>query len=306
MLQPRSPTLDMGSRDFESQTKAFSTSSAHREALCGPFVSEQLSARAGLRIVSRLGRRNHQDRLHRFFTCPAPHRHSMVGTFVDMAHVLVVEDDPTISVAIADRLRSEGFVVTIVNDGLVALATAERERPDLVLLDLTLPGLDGVEVCRRLHARTPVPVIMLTARDDESDMLIGLAVGADDYFTKPFSMRELSARIRTVLRRAERSSPTAALIEHRSLSIDVARRRVVDGRSGTEIELTPTEFELLVCLASHAGVVRTREQLLYDVWGYRDGSGARTVDSHIRSLRRKVGDDIVRTVHGVGYTLGDA
>jgi DNA-binding response OmpR family regulator len=224
-----------------------------------------------------------------------------------MAHVLVVEDDPTISGAVADRLRNEGFVVTIASDGLAALAVAERERPDLVLLDLMLPSLDGVEVCRRLHARSPIPVIMLTARDDEADLLVGLAVGADDYLTKPFSMRELVARVRTVLRRSERSSAAlAAIIEHRSLAIDTSRRRVVDGRTGDELMLTPIEFDLLVCLASHTGAVRTREQLLYDVWGYRDASGARTVDSHVRSLRRKVGDDIVRTVHGVGYAIGDA
>jgi DNA-binding response OmpR family regulator len=225
-----------------------------------------------------------------------------------MPTVLVIEDDSTIALAIADRLRSEGFTVTTEADGLAGLATAERDHPDLVVLDLMLPGIDGLEVCRRLHATTTIPVVMLTARDDESDMLVGLAVGADDYLTKPFSMRELVARIRTVLRRAERmaiaasvASPMMSLGEVR---IDQAQRRVF--ASGAEVVLTPTEFDLLVCLASHEGAVRSRQQLLLDVWGYRDGSGARTIDSHVRAVRRKLGDDIIRTVHGVGYAVGQS
>jgi DNA-binding response OmpR family regulator len=224
-----------------------------------------------------------------------------------MANVLVIEDDATIASAVADRLRSEGFVVAIENDGLAGLASAERDRPDLVVLDLMLPGMDGLEICRRLHASTTIPVVMLTARDDESDMLVGLAVGADDYLTKPFSMRELVARVRTVLRRAERmavaasvSSPVLILAD---LRIDQAQRRVF--QRGDEVILTPTEFDLLVCLASHEGAVRSRQQLLLDVWGYRDGSGARTIDSHVRAVRRKLGDAIIRTVHGVGYAIGE-
>jgi DNA-binding response OmpR family regulator len=215
-------------------------------------------------------------------------------------HVLVVEDDETIAGAIADRLRSEGFDVTIANDGLLALDLVDQLKPGLVVLDVMLPGLDGVEVCRRIH--TKVPVVMLTARDDETDMLVGLAVGADDYITKPFSMRELVARIRVVLRRVERST-TQNVRTLGSLRIDEAQRRV--HRDNDEVTLTPTEFDILLCLSSHEGAVRSREQLLKDVWGYRDGSGARTVDSHIRALRRKLGEEVIRTVHGVGYAAGE-
>jgi DNA-binding response OmpR family regulator len=215
-------------------------------------------------------------------------------------HVLVVEDDETIAGAIADRLRSEGFDVTIAADGLLALDLVDQLKPDLVVLDVMLPGLDGVEVCRRIH--TKVPVVMLTARDDETDMLVGLAVGADDYITKPFSMRELVARIRVVLRRTERST-TPNVLTVGALRIDVAQRRVY--RDNDEVTLTPTEFDILLCLCSHQGAVRTRDQLLQDVWGYRDGSGARTVDSHVRAVRRKLGEDVIRTVHGVGYAAGE-
>ena len=217
-----------------------------------------------------------------------------------MTHVLVVEDDETIAGAIADRLRSEGFDVTVIADGLVAIDLVDQLKPNLVLLDVMLPGLDGVEVCRRIHAK--VPVVMLTARDDETDMLIGLAVGADDYLTKPFSMRELVARIRVVLRRGERATTTSPLTLG-TVHIDEAQRRV--HRDGHEITLTPTEFDILLCLSLQQGAVRTREQLLQDVWGYRDGSGARTVDSHIRALRRKLGEDVIRTVHGIGYASGE-
>ena len=215
-------------------------------------------------------------------------------------HILVVEDDETIAGAIADRLRSEGFDVTITSDGLLALDLVDQLKPGLVVLDVMLPGLDGVEVCRRIH--TKVPVVMLTARDDETDMLVGLAVGADDYITKPFSMRELVARIRVVLRRVERST-TQTVLTLGALRIDEAQRRV--HRDNDEVTLTPTEFDILLCLFSQQGAVRTREQLLQAVWGYRDGSGARTVDSHVRAVRRKLGEDVIRTVHGVGYAAGE-
>ena len=215
-------------------------------------------------------------------------------------HILVVEDDETIAGAIADRLRSEGFDVTIAADGLVALDLVDHLKPGLVVLDVMLPSLDGVEVCRRIH--TKVPVVMLTARDDETDMLVGLAVGADDYITKPFSMRELVARIRVVLRRVERSTTQTAMT-FGSVRIDETQRRVY--RDHEEVMLTPTEFDILLCLFSHQGAVRTRDQLLHDVWGYRDGSGARTVDSHVRAVRRKLGEDVIRTVHSVGYAAGE-
>jgi DNA-binding response OmpR family regulator len=221
--------------------------------------------------------------------------------------VLVVEDDPTIVDAIAARLRAEGFLVQTAGDGPAAVDTAEAWQPDLLILDIMLPGFDGLEVCRRVQAARPVPVLMLTARDDETDMIIGLGVGADDYMTKPFSMRELVARLKALLRRVDRaaqvaSSPVAQPpIEVGDVTIDQAQRRVY--RAGDEVHLTPTEFELLVMLASSPKTVLTREKLLAEVWDWADASGTRTVDSHIKALRRKLGADLIRTVHGVGYAF---
>ncbi|MFN0026297.1 MAG: response regulator transcription factor [Acidimicrobiales bacterium] len=228
--------------------------------------------------------------------------------------IVVIEDDPTIATAVADRLRVEGFEVEVAGDGLSGVALCEATQPELVVLDLMLPGLDGLEVCRRIQRHGHVPVVMLTARDDETDLLVGLSVGADDYLTKPFSPRELVARIRAVLRRAdatrlaagpeEATEAVPARLVVGGLEIDPGRRRVWS--EGFEVTLTPTEFDLLVALASPAGLVKSRERLLAEVWGYRDGSGARTVDSHIRSLRRKLGDAVIRTVFGVGYALEEA
>jgi DNA-binding response OmpR family regulator len=219
--------------------------------------------------------------------------------------VVVVEDEASIAAAIAARLRSEGFRVEIATDGPAGVELCERARPDMVVLDLMLPGLDGLEVCRQIQKQRPVPVLMLTARDSETDVLVGLAVGADDYITKPFSPRELVARVHAILRRVERTlvfpGPALQLGE---VEINTGTRRV--RRAGEEIHLTPTEFDLLMSLASNPGKVRTREELLAQVWGYRDGSGARTVDSHVRALRRKLGPGLVRTVHGVGYALEEA
>jgi len=218
-----------------------------------------------------------------------------------VATIVVVEDDADIAAAVSARLRSEGLTVEVAGDGPSAVELIERVRPDVVVLDLLLPGFDGLEVCRRIQRDRPVPVIMLTARDSETDMIVGLEIGADDYLTKPFSPRELVARVRALLRRAERATPPATRLRLGGVEIEPAARRAwLDGHP---VHLTPTELDLLVCLAGRAGAVRTREQLLQEVWGYRDGSGARTVDSHIRSLRRKLGDDVVRTVHGVGYAV---
>jgi DNA-binding response OmpR family regulator len=219
--------------------------------------------------------------------------------------VLVVEDEPTINQAVADRLAAEGFEVRQEYDGPGAVAAGISWTPDVVVLDVMLPGLDGHEVCRRVQAAHPVPVIMLTARDDETDVLVGLGVGADDYLTKPFSMRELVARVRVLLRRVERAAELATRTPAELLvgpvRIDQGRRRVhVDG---VDVHLTPTEFDLLVCMAAKPGTVLTREQLLAEVWDWQDASGTRTVDSHVRSLRSKLGRDLVRTVHGVGYAL---
>ncbi|TQM82951.1 DNA-binding response OmpR family regulator [Saccharothrix saharensis] len=216
--------------------------------------------------------------------------------------VLVVEDDLTIAGSVAARLRAEGFEVDLAHDGPSAVTRARDVRPDLVVLDVMLPGFDGLEVCRRIQAERPVPVLMLTARGDETDLLVGLAVGADDYLTKPFSIRELAARVHALLRRVERAaSAAAARITVADLEIDLAERRVV--RGGEEAHLTPTEFELLVHLAERPRAVQSRERLLSEVWGWADGTGTRTVDSHIKALRRKLGTDLIRTVHGIGYAL---
>ena len=216
--------------------------------------------------------------------------------------ILVVEDETAIASAIAARLTNEGFRVVLAADGLAGVELCSRERPDLVVLDLMLPGMDGLEVCRRIQAERQTAVLMLTARDAETDMLVGLAVGADDYLTKPFSPRELVARVNAILRRVDRGgAPVTALLRAGSVEVDPEQRRV--RVSDQEVHLTPTEFDLLVHLAGRPGVVHTREQLLADVWGYHDGAGARTVDSHVRALRRKLGDGLIRTVHGVGYAL---
>ena len=216
--------------------------------------------------------------------------------------ILVVEDERTIAETVEARLRAEGFAVTVAADGPAAVAAAKRVQPDLVVLDVMLPGFDGLEVCRHIQAERPVPVLMLTARDDENDLLVGLAVGADDYLTKPFSLRELAARVHALLRRVDRASTAApTTIRLDDLEINQAERRV--SRAGTEAHLTPTEFDLLVYLAGRPRAVLPRERLLAEVWGWGDGAGTRTVDSHVKALRRKLGADLIRTVHGVGYAL---
>ncbi|MBR7743212.1 response regulator transcription factor [Phycicoccus sp. BSK3Z-2] len=220
------------------------------------------------------------------------------------SHVLVVEDEPTIRQAVVDRLRAEGFTVTEAADGPSAVSAFEAGSPDAVLLDLMLPGFDGLEVCRRIQSARPVPVLMLTARDDETDLLVGLGVGADDYMTKPFSMREVVARLRALLRRverAERLARTTGRLDLAGLVVDPATRGVtVDG---TAVHLTPLEFDLLCALATEPGTVRSREVLMREVWGWGDATGTRTLDSHVKSLRAKIGAERVRTVHGVGYAL---
>jgi DNA-binding response OmpR family regulator len=227
---------------------------------------------------------------------------------VNPRSILVVEDEQAIAEAVRARLVSEGYQVRVVYDGPQAIADVRAHRPDLVVLDLMLPGMDGLEVCREIQKDEWVPVLMLTARTDEADKVAGFAVGADDYLTKPFSLRELAARVRAIIRRMDRiqrSTPQEPETRF-DLSIDPARRRVL--RSGEEVLLTPLEFEILLALARNPGVVLSRDTLMDRVWGYRDYAGGRVVDSHVARIRRKLGDEAaepkyIRTVHGVGYAF---
>jgi DNA-binding response OmpR family regulator len=223
--------------------------------------------------------------------------------------ILVVDDEEAIAEAVRARLENEGYRVLVAHDGPQALAVAAEEHPQLVVLDLMLPGMDGLEVCSELQRDRWVPVLMLTARTEESDKIAGFAVGADDYLTKPFSLRELAVRVRAILRRFERigAPPPEELLDRDGMTIDAARRRVsVDEQ---ELLLTPLEFDILVTLAREPGVVFTREQLMDRVWGYRDYAGGRVVDSHVARIRRKLREDgnerFIRTVHGVGYAFSE-
>ncbi|WP_110181454.1 response regulator transcription factor [Nocardioides solisilvae] len=231
----------------------------------------------------------------------------MTGSDRGRRLVLVVEDDAMINQALAERLVAEGYEVERAFDGPGAVALAAARPPDVVVLDVMLPGFDGHEVCRRLQAERPVPVLMLTARDDEADVLVGLGVGADDYLTKPFRMREVVARVSALLRRVQRAAELVAAARDDqplvvgNLEVDPRARRTSVG--GREVHLTPTEFDLLVCLAAEPGRVLTREQLLARVWDWADASGTRTVDSHVKALRAKIGPGRIRTAHGVGYAL---
>jgi DNA-binding response OmpR family regulator len=222
--------------------------------------------------------------------------------------ILVVDDEPRIVDLARDYLEHAGFRVITASDGRAAVDTARRDRPDLVVLDLGLPGLDGLDVTRELRRDGSIPIVMVTARDDELDKLLGLELGADDYLTKPFSPRELVARVKAVLRRADRPVEAADMIRVGDLELDVPRMRTeVSGRS---IDLTPTEFTLLATLAQQPGRIFTRSQLLDALHGVAFESYERAIDSHIKNLRRKLEPDprqprYVLTVYGVGYRLAD-
>ena len=221
--------------------------------------------------------------------------------------VLVVEDEPTLATAIAQRITAEGWTARVAGDGASAVQAALQLKPDLVIMDIMLPVMDGLEATKRIVAERPVPVLILTARDDETDKVIGLGAGADDYMTKPFSMRELIARCKALLRRVERAkviaknSENEKILDFGSMVIDPAQRIVTV--NGEQVHLTPTEFDLLATLARRPKSVLTREKLLEEVWDWVDASGTRTVDSHVKALRHKLGADMIRTVHGVGYAF---
>jgi len=217
--------------------------------------------------------------------------------------ILVVDDEPKIVRLARDYLEKNGFRVVTAADGPSALAMARREKPDLIVLDLLLPGMDGREVCRILRNESEVPIIMLTALSEESDQIVGLEIGADDYIVKPFSPRALVARVRALLRRTQGDVKAQAVIRVGKLEVDSAKHTAtLDGKS---LHLTPSEFDLLALLASRPGQTFTRQQLMDDLYGGAASSVDRSVDSHIKNLRRKLesasGRRLIETIYGVGY-----
>ncbi len=225
-----------------------------------------------------------------------------------MSQILVVEDDPDIADLIRHYLEKSGHAVQVLGSGAAVLPKVRGERPDLIVLDLMLPGLDGLMVCQALRSEpltAAIPIIMVTARGDEADRIAGLELGADDYVTKPFSAKELVARVTALLRRTQRLDPAEPVVRYRTITIDSARHVVtVDGR---EVRLTAKEFLLLLYLVQHRGRVLSRDLLLTDVWGYQYTGGTRTVDVHIRRLREKVPvlTDAIETIKQFGYKLVD-
>ena len=221
--------------------------------------------------------------------------------------ILVVEDEPTLRETLAEALESDGYTVAQAADGRVALEKFRAAAPDLVLLDLMLPELSGLEVTRQVRAESSVPIVMLTARDAEVDKVVGLELGADDYVTKPFSYRELSARIRAVLRRGEQvGTPLPPMVDLGPVRVDLAGHRVL--RGGAEIPMKPKVFDLLAFLLRHPGQVVSRDQLLEQVWGYDYPGETRTVDVHVHWLRSAIepapaNPTLIQTVRGVGYVL---
>jgi two-component system alkaline phosphatase synthesis response regulator PhoP len=221
--------------------------------------------------------------------------------------VLVVEDESSIASFVSLYLKNAGYTVRTAATGTEALSQLQGGDVALTVLDLMLPDIDGIEVCRRIRKTSDMPILMLTARDEDVDKIIGLEVGADDYMTKPFNPRELVARVKSILRRAapERRERESAQIRHGSLQVDAGRREVKVGAD--EVQLAPKEFDLLWELLDHKGLVLTRDQLLERVWGYTFAGDTRTVDVHVRQLRRKLGDaSPIVTVWGVGYKVAPA
>jgi len=219
---------------------------------------------------------------------------------VEPYRILLVEDDATIREMTQLSLQRDGFSVETAADGPSGLDAFRDHPPDLVLLDLMLPGLDGVSVCRAIRESSVVPVVMLTARSDALDVVVGLEAGADDYVTKPFEPAVLAARLRAVLRRATRPEAAAPL---RFGTLDIDPLGMVVRRDGEEVSLTPTEYRLLLMLAENAGIVLSRERLLEEVWGYVWAGDTRLVDMHVRRLRGKIGHEAIETVRGAGYKM---
>ena len=220
--------------------------------------------------------------------------------------IAIIEDERAIASAVAARLRSEGFEVELAFDGPDGVDLCRTYRPDVVILDLMLPGLDGLEVCRLIQRDRHVPVLMLTARDNEADIEVALDVGADDYMVKPFSPKELAARVAALLRRLERPKAGESLLRHGPLTIDIARHQV--RMDDEEVRLTAKEFLLLRYLIEHRGRVLSRDRLLTDVWGYQYTGGTRTVDVHVRRLREKIPwlSTAITTIKQFGYKLDEA
>jgi len=221
----------------------------------------------------------------------------------DAGTIVVIEDEPGIADLVELYLRQEGFRVLQADDGERGLEIVRRERPRLVILDVGLPGVDGLEVCRQLRAESHVPVLMLTARDGEIDRVLGLELGADDYVTKPFSPRELVARVKAILRRASGPPKETEVLSVGDVEVDVGRREARAG--GRVVTLATREFDLLQYLAQNAGLALSRQQILDGAWGPEWVGDERTVDVHVRQLRKKLGDGLpLATVWGVGYRLG--
>jgi two-component system, OmpR family, alkaline phosphatase synthesis response regulator PhoP len=226
-----------------------------------------------------------------------------------MTTVLVVEDAIEIARVVRDYLRNAGFEVIVVGDGGSAVASVRSAKPDLLVLDLGLPGRDGLDVAREIRRWSDTPIVMLTARGDETDRIVGLEIGADDYVVKPFSPKELVARVRAVLRRTRTAARGDEVVRAGDVEIDTAKMRVSVG--GTQVDLTPTEFQLLATLAREPGRVFTRSQLLDAVHGVAIESYERAIDAHVKNIRRKIEPEpgsprYVVTVHGVGYRFSDA
>jgi DNA-binding response OmpR family regulator len=239
-----------------------------------------------------------------------PRIHSILKAMLDKNSILVVEDDNNLLETLRYNLEKEGYKVFTAADGAAGVDTARLEKPDLVILDVMLPSMSGYEVCRVIRKEMNVPIMMLTARAEETDKIVGLEIGADDYVTKPFSVRELLARVKAMLRRSQmvQAEPASEgiVVQAGDIRIDTARHHAEKGHK--KLDLTPKEFDLLAFLAKNKGFVFTRDQLLEKVWGYDFAGDTRTVDVHIRWLREKVEADpnepkLLQTVRGIGYKL---